>query len=94
MKKYKNKNLKKKEKKKKKVEENFNVNTRENLIKKSINICLKNSNNNKKKKRTSSNNSLDSDQISDISIKFQKPDETNLKMPKKAWGVNILQRLI
>ena len=79
-------NLKKKEKKKK-VEENFNVKTRENLIKKSINICLKNSNknnDNKKKKRTSSNNSLDSDQISDISIKFQKPDETNLKMPKKA----------
>ena len=114
-------NLNKKEKKKKKIVENFNVNTRENLIKKSINICLKNPNNNKnkndntdknknnnikknknnkknnndknnntdknnnKKERSNSKDLSDNDEISDISIKFQKPDETNIRMPKKEY---------
>jgi len=41
--------------------------------------------NNNKKERSNSKDLSDNDEISDISIKFQKPDETNIRMPKKEY---------
>ena len=86
---------------KKKLEDNFNIKTKQNNINKidkvnNININLKNQRNIKrqnsssysKSKSKSKNVSLNSSQsgnMSNISLKFQKPEETNMKIPKKTY---------
>ena len=86
---------------KKKLEDNFNIKTKQNNLNKidkvnNININLKNQRNIKrqnsssysKSKSKSKNVSLNSSQsgnMSNISLKFQKPEETNMKIPKKTY---------
>ena len=81
---------------KKKVEDNFNKKRKENNnvinLRKAnygdeINNTF-NSNNTKNSRNNSLNNSIssiESDKMSNISFKFKKPDETNLRMPKKIY---------
>ena len=81
---------------KKQVVENFNIRNNKNLNDKKINnINLRkaknfnedsNKNNNYNSRNNSkSKDSINSDQMSDISFKFRKPDDTNLKIPKKVF---------
>ena len=90
---------KKKKYNKKKPEDNFNIKTKQNNLNKidkvnNININLKKQNNIKKKNSSSKSksksksknislNSSKSEDISNISLNFQKPEETNMKLPKK-----------
>ena len=81
----------KKKKKKKKlikkiIDDNFNEETNENNNEKKVINLRKENNKNEVKKNSHNNNSLNSSksgEMSDISFNFQKPNETNLKIPKK-----------
>lgn len=82
------KSKKKKKKKliKKIIDDNFNEDANENNNEKIIINLNKENNKNEVKKNSHNNNSLNSSksaEMSDISFNFQKPDETNLKIPKK-----------
>ena len=84
LKKLKTKKSKSKNKKKyvkKKVEDNFNKKINESN--KKININLRKQNIIEEKKNSNSLNQSKSEEISDMSLNFQKPDSTNLKIPKK-----------
>jgi len=81
---------------KKQVVENFNIRNNKNLNDKKINnINLRKArnfnedsdknNNYNSRNNSKSNDSINSDQMSDISFKFRKPDDTNLKIPKKVF---------
>ena len=81
---------------KKQVVENFNIRNNKNLNDKKINnINLRKAknfnedsdknNNYNSRNNSKSKDSINSDQMSDISFKFRKPDDTNLKIPKKVF---------
>jgi len=81
---------------KKQAVENFNIRKNKNLKDKKINNInlrkVKNfnedsdkNNNYNSRKNNNSKDSINSDQMSDISFKFRKPDDTNLKIPKKVF---------
>ena len=86
-------NRKKKKKKKlikKNIDDNFNEELNENNNEKMIINLKKGDFKNEEKKNSQNNNnslnSLKSDEMSNISFNFQKPDETNLKIPKKNFA--------
>ena len=89
------KNAKKKEKKKKKkyvkkkVEDNFNIKTKQNNLNKmnNINLNLKKAKYEERKTSysKSKNDSSKSGDLSGMTLNFQKPDETNVKIPKKIF---------